>query len=112
MGGDFIDELSRMNYDHLKLLEHNQDQLLRAKLAGQTINNMGQQKSLPAYVYGVKLGQMAKKLESVTCYGRGQLRGGGKIIYDQEEKCLRGELKKVTQTSYYDWDMARYKKIL
>ena len=40
------------------------------------------------------------------------MRGGGKIIYDQEEKCLRGELKKVTQTSYYEWDLTRYKKIL
>ena len=42
MGSDFIDELSKMNYDHLKLLEHNQDALLKAKLAGKTISNLGQ----------------------------------------------------------------------
>ena len=113
MGGDFLDELSKMHADHLRLQEHNQDQWFKARLvADQDIKGLEQQRSLPAYVYGVKLGQMTKKLEQVTCYGKGQLRGGGRIIYDMKEKCLKGESGKVTQTSYFEWDKARYSKIL
>ena len=64
MGGDFIDELARMNRDHLKLQEHAQNQWLRRRQADHTLERRPEpQKSLPAYVYGVKLGQMARKLE-------------------------------------------------
>ena len=35
MGGDFLDELSKMHADHLRLQEHNQDQWFKARLAEQ-----------------------------------------------------------------------------
>ena len=114
MGGDFIEELAKMHYDHVKLQEHS----LTARLGSALAMKAGlavpeeEQKSLPAYVYGLKIAQMCKRLEQVTCYGRGQLRGGGRIIYDPELKCLRGDLPRVTQSSYYEYDRKRYRTCL
>ena len=114
MGGDFIEELAKMHHDHVKLQEHS----LAARLGGALAGRAGldvpapEQKSLPAYVYGLKIAEMCKQLEQVTCYGRGQLRGAGRIIYDAEQQCLRGELRKVTQSSYLAYDLARYRACL
>ena len=37
------------------------------------LENLGKekQKSLPAYIYGLKLAQMCKELEKVKCFGKG-----------------------------------------
>ena len=57
MGGDFITELAKMNYDHLKMQEHS----LADRIAKALAMNIGleepakNQKSMPAYIYGVKL---------------------------------------------------------
>lgn len=73
MGGDFIEELAKLHYDHVKLQEHS----LAARLGSALAMRAGlampeeEQKSLPAYVYGLKVAQMCKRLEQVTCYGRG-----------------------------------------
>ena len=55
---------------------------------------------------------MVKELEKIKCFGKGQLRGAGKIRYDRETKVLQGELPKVTQTSFYEYDRARYLAML
>lgn len=57
---------------------------------------MERQKSLPAYIYGIKLAEMVKSLEGIKCMSRGQLRGGGKIMYNRETQILQGELPRVT----------------
>ena len=71
-----------------------------------------QQKSLPAYIYGAKLAQMVTQLERVKCFGKGQLRGAGRIRYDRETQVLQGELPKVTQTSFFEYDRKRYLDML
>ena len=42
------------------------------------------QKSLPAYIYGIKLAEMVKSLEKIKCMSLGQLKGAGKIVYNRQ----------------------------
>lgn len=51
---------------------------------------------------------MVKSLEQIKCMGKGQLRGAGRIRYDRETQVLQGELPRVTQNSYYEYDRQRY----
>ena len=67
---------------------------------------------MPAYIYGAKLAHIVKDLEKIKCFAKGQLRGAGKILYDQETQVLRGELPRVTQNSYNDYDRKRYLDML
>ena len=55
---------------------------------------------------------MVKQLEQVKCFGKGQLRGAGRIRYDRKTQVLQGELPKVTQTSFYEFDKRRYLAML
>lgn len=93
MGSDFIEELSRLHQEHLNVLRHNL--MTTLKIDG-GIQQESQQKSLPAYIYGAKLAQMVKELEQIKCFGKGQLRGAGRIRYDRQTAVLQGELPKVT----------------
>jgi len=106
MGGEFIEELSTMHEDHLKILQHN-------FIHGSISKNLAEmtqekQKSLPAYIYGLKLAKMVQALETIKCQGRNQLKGGGKIIFDKKNECLRGELPRLTESSYFKYDKKRY----
>ena len=47
MGGNYIEELAHMHYDHLKIIEH--------ALLAATFHSGASQKSLPAYLQGQKL---------------------------------------------------------
>ena len=67
---------------------------------------------MPAYIYGYKVAKMCKILEGVRCHSKGTLKGAGKIIYDKENKRLIGEEPKITQQSYFEYDTARYTKML
>lgn len=83
MGGNYIEELAHMHYDHLKIIEH--------ALLSATTHSGASQKSLPAYLQGQKLAQMCKRLEEVKCHsGESPLKGAGKIIYDPQICYLRG----------------------
>ena len=57
MGGDFIEELAKMNYDHLKMTEHSlTDRIAKALAMKIGLDEpVKDQKSMPAYIYGVKL---------------------------------------------------------
>ena len=70
------------------------------------------QKSLPAYIYGIKLAEMVKSLEKIKCMKRGQLKGAGKILYNRQTQVLQGEVPRVTQNSYYEYDRQRYLDML
>lgn len=51
---------------------------------------------------------MVKSLEKIKCMSRGQLRGGGKIMYNRETQVLQGEVPRITQNSYFEYDRNRY----
>ena len=80
MGNEFMEELSRLHQEHLNIVRHN---FLNRMAAGDSQESYDKRKSLPAYIYGVKLAEMVKQLETIKCFGRGQLRGAGKIVYNR-----------------------------
>lgn len=51
---------------------------------------------------------MVKNLEKVKCFSKGELRGAGKIHFNRKTHVLQGELPRVTQSNYYDFDRNRY----
>ena len=78
MGNEFIEELAKLHQEHLNYLKNK----LAFSFDIENMTQKEQQKSLPAYVYGRKLAEMVKNLEEIKCLGKGELRGGGKILYD------------------------------
>ena len=90
MGGNFIEELAKLHHDHLAILAHSK--------------SVQSPKSLPAYLFGQKLGEMCKKLLEVKT----KVKGAGQIIHDKQQNALIGELYPVTQSNYYNYDKERY----
>lgn len=102
MGSEFMEELSRLHQEHLNVLRHNFLQSINLNDPGKAVSE--RQKSLPAYIYGTKVAEMVKSLEKIKCMSRGQLRGAGKILYNKDTKVLQGELPRITQNSYFEYD--------
>ena len=84
MGNEFIEEIAKLHQEHLNYLRNN----ISFSFDIENMKQKEQQKSLPAYIYGLKLSQMVKNLETIKCMGKGELRGGGRIKYDQKTKVL------------------------
>jgi hypothetical protein len=70
-------------------------------------------KSLPAYIFGLRLAQMCKTLEGIKAYsGSTKIKGAGKIIFDAKQQSLRGEQGRITENSYFKNDKERYLECL
>ena len=61
MGNEFMEELSRLHQEHLDIVRHNFENRMAA---GDAPEAYDKRKSLPAYIYGVKLAEMVKQLEN------------------------------------------------
>lgn len=56
---------------------------------------------------------MCERLEKIKCHsGETKLKGAGKIIFDESISNLRGELPKITESSYLKFDRERYLRCL
>ena len=64
--------------------------------------------SLPAHVFGNKLGMMCTKLSQI----KSKEQGAGKFSYSPEREGFVGEVQKITDSSFYSYDKQRYAAML
>lgn len=64
--------------------------------------------SLPAHVFGNKLGMLCTKLSQI----KSKEQGAGKFSYSLEKEGFIGEVHKITDSSFYSYDKQRYAAML
>ncbi|CDW75782.1 UNKNOWN [Stylonychia lemnae] len=98
MGKIFMEDLGNMHQHHLQFIKQEKAYLNWRFITG------NQQKSLPPYIWGLRLSKLCKQLEQITGLDNQQLQGSGKIKY--KEGMLRGQIE--NDNNYYEEDKKRY----